>query len=81
MCSVCCPAAWRPRRSTAARVGLVPFYMRVAAPGGQRVPWVSNFCETNVRTFVRDREGRSGIWFFSLDAGSSAQVTASASKE
>src|SRR5262249_8043276 len=35
---------------------------------GQRVPWVSDFCETNVRTYVRDREGRSGIWFFSLDA-------------
>jgi uncharacterized protein len=52
----------------AAWVGLVPFYMRVAAPGGQRLPWVSNFCETNVRTYVRDHTGRSGIWFFSLDA-------------
>jgi uncharacterized protein YqjF (DUF2071 family) len=49
-------------------VGLVPFYMRVGAPGGQRVPWASNFCETNVRTYVRDQAGRSGIWFFSLDA-------------
>jgi hypothetical protein len=49
-------------------VGLVPFYMRVATPGGRRMPWVSNFCETNVRTYVRDRAGRSGIWFFSLDA-------------
>jgi uncharacterized protein YqjF (DUF2071 family) len=52
----------------AAWVGLVPFFMRVATPGGRRVPWVSNFCETNVRTYVRDGEGRSGIWFFSLDA-------------
>ena len=52
----------------AAWVGLVPFYMRVATPGGRRVPWVSNFCETNVRTYVRDRAGRSGIWFFSLEA-------------
>jgi uncharacterized protein len=52
----------------AAWIGLVPFYMRVAAPGGQRLPWVSNFCETNVRTYVRDHTGRSGIWFFSLDA-------------
>jgi uncharacterized protein len=52
----------------AAWVGLVPFYMRVATAGGQRVPWVSSFCETNVRTYVRDRTGRSGIWFFSLDA-------------
>jgi len=52
----------------AAWVGLVPFFMRVATPGGHHVGWVSNFCETNVRTYVRDREGRSGIWFFSLDA-------------
>jgi uncharacterized protein len=52
----------------AAWVGLVPFYMRVATPGGRRVPWASSFCETNVRTYVRDREGRAGIWFFSLDA-------------
>jgi hypothetical protein len=56
-------------------VGLVPFFMRVAAPGGQRVPWVSNFCETNVRTYVRDQEGRSGIWFFSLDASRLGAVT------
>jgi uncharacterized protein len=49
-------------------VGLVPFFMHVATPGGTRVPWVSNFCETNVRTYVRDREGRTGIWFLSLDA-------------
>jgi uncharacterized protein len=63
----------------AAWVGLVPFYMRVATPGGQRVPWVSNFCETNVRTYVRDRAGRSGIWFFSLDAARlGAVVTARA---
>ena len=52
----------------AAWVGLVPFFMRVASPAGRRVPWVSNFCETNVRTYVRDESGRSGIWFFSLDA-------------
>lgn len=49
-------------------VGLVPFFMRVGAPRGQRVPWISNFCETNVRTYVRDQDGRRGIWFFSLDA-------------
>jgi uncharacterized protein len=52
----------------AAWVGLVPFFMQVATPGGRRVPWASNFCETNVRTYVRDRHGHSGIWFFSLDA-------------
>ncbi|MGI9006946.1 MAG: YqjF family protein [Streptosporangiaceae bacterium] len=52
----------------AAWVGLVPFYMHVATPGGRQAPWVSRFCETNVRTYVRDDAGRSGIWFLSLDA-------------
>ena len=42
--------------------------MRVATGGGRGAPWASYFCETNVRTYVRDGEGRSGIWFFSLDA-------------
>ena len=49
-------------------VGLVPFFMRVHTPGDRGVPWVSNFCETNVRTYARDRDGRAGIWFLSLDA-------------
>jgi hypothetical protein len=42
--------------------------MRVGTPGGHRVPWASSFCETNIRTYVRDQEGRRGIWFLSLDA-------------
>jgi len=52
----------------AAWVGLVPFFMHVATSGGHQAPWVSRFCETNVRTYVRDSSGRPGIWFFSLDA-------------
>jgi len=52
----------------AAWVGLVPFFMHVATARGHEVPWVSRFCETNVRTYVRDRDGLAGIWFFSLDA-------------
>jgi uncharacterized protein len=52
----------------AAWVGLVPFFMHVATAGGRQAPWVSRFCETNVRTYAVDREGRAGIWFFSLDA-------------
>jgi uncharacterized protein len=52
----------------AAWVGLVPFFMVVATGGGRTVPWASRFCETNVRTYVRDQDGRAGIWFFSLDA-------------
>ena len=59
-------------------VGLVPFLMRVGlpAPGG-RTRWFARFCETNVRTYVRDAEGRPGIWFLSLDAADlSAVITA-----
>lgn len=55
-------------------VGLVPFFMRVATGGGQEAPWVSHFCETNVRTYVRDPQGRPGIWFFSLDAARAGGV-------
>lgn len=55
-------------RDGAAWVGLVPFFMRVGLPGIGSLPWASRFCETNVRTYVTDRNGRSGIWFFSLDA-------------
>jgi uncharacterized protein YqjF (DUF2071 family) len=58
----------------AAWVGLVPFYMRVANGRGRGAGYFSNFCETNVRTYVRDRENRSGIWFFSLDAARLAPV-------
>lgn len=49
-------------------VGLVPFFMRINAPGIPRLPWLSHFCETNVRTYARDELGHSGVWFFSLDA-------------
>src|ERR687889_214343 len=49
-------------------VGLVPFRIEVRAPHLPAVPWASRFPETNVRTYVTDSTGRSGIWFFSLDA-------------
>jgi uncharacterized protein YqjF (DUF2071 family) len=49
-------------------VGLVPFFLRVGLPGVPSVPWMSRFAETNVRTYVRSRDGARGIWFFSLDA-------------
>jgi uncharacterized protein YqjF (DUF2071 family) len=53
----------------AAWIGLTPFLMdRVRAPGLPAVPWLSRFGEVNVRTYVHDGHGRSGIWFFSLDA-------------
>ncbi|MHB1535523.1 MAG: YqjF family protein [Acidimicrobiales bacterium] len=58
----------------AAWVGLVPFFMKVAAPFGPPIPWAGSFCETNVRTYARDRHGHSGVWFLSLDAARLAPV-------
>jgi uncharacterized protein len=49
-------------------VGLVPFRIEVRPPHLPAVGWASRFPETNVRTYVTDSTGRSGIWFFSLDA-------------
>lgn len=49
-------------------IGLVPFLMRGVRPRGlPAVPWLSDFHEMNVRTYVRDRHGRPGVWFYSLD--------------
>ncbi len=58
----------------AAWVGLVPFAMEVRAPGVPAMPWLSHFPETNVRTYVRGPDGRTGIWFLSLDAARLAAV-------
>jgi uncharacterized protein YqjF (DUF2071 family) len=57
-------------------VGLIPFNMRVRLERTPSVPWASRFCETNVRTYVRDEHGRPGIWFFSLDASRLGAVVA-----
>jgi uncharacterized protein len=56
-------------RDGVAWIGLTPFLMAgVRPPGLPAVPWLSEFGEINVRTYVRDAKGRPGIWFFSLDA-------------
>jgi len=57
-------------------VGLVPFQMWVAPPRLPALPWLGRFCETNVRTYVRDRHGRAGVWFFSLEAARLSAVVA-----
>ena len=57
-------------------LGIVPFKMTNVRPrcmppmGG-----ASAFAELNVRTYVTHR-GRSGVWFFSLDAASKLAVAA-----
>lgn len=59
----------------AAWVGLVPFAIEgLTHPSMPVIPWLSNFLETNVRTYVVDRHGRRGVWFFSLDAARLAAV-------
>ncbi|MCU1353273.1 MAG: hypothetical protein JWM05_2482 [Acidimicrobiales bacterium] len=50
-------------------VGVIPFRLEHVRPTGLPwLPWLSNFAETNVRTYVHDDQGRRGIHFFSLDA-------------
>jgi uncharacterized protein YqjF (DUF2071 family)/predicted DCC family thiol-disulfide oxidoreductase YuxK len=57
-------------------VGLVPFTMGNVRPAPlPPVPGLSHFHEFNVRTYVLDRQGRPGVWFFSLDAASRVAVT------
>jgi uncharacterized protein YqjF (DUF2071 family) len=56
-------------------VGLIPFILSgITLVNAPEVPWLSHFNETNVRTYVRDRHGRRGVWFFSLDAARLAAV-------
>jgi uncharacterized protein YqjF (DUF2071 family) len=57
-------------------IGIVPFYMTNVAPRGiPSLPWVSEFPELNVRTYV-SVANRPGVYFFSLDAGSSLAAQA-----
>ena len=52
-------------------IGVVPFYMQGLRPiYCPAVPFVSSFPELNLRSYVYDRTGRPGVWFFSLDAAS-----------
>lgn len=58
-----------------AYVGLVPFTMSGVRPRGlPAVPWLSNFHETNVRTYVHYQGKDPGVWFFSLDAANPIAV-------
>ncbi|MDZ7705240.1 MAG: DUF2071 domain-containing protein [Trueperaceae bacterium] len=50
-------------------LGVVPFQMSQVRPRGlPSVPWLSRFPELNLRTYVKDADGKAGVWFFSLDA-------------
>ena len=55
-------------------VAVVPFRMSgVRLRGTPALPWLSYFPELNVRTYVV-RDGKPGVWFFSLDAGNFVAV-------
>jgi uncharacterized protein len=57
-------------------LGITPFVVTgLRARGTLPLPLVSTFRELNVRTYVT-RDGRPGIWFFSLDASSQLAVEA-----
>jgi uncharacterized protein len=55
-------------------LGVVPFGMtRVYPRRAMPVPWLSQFLELNVRTYVR-LGGKPGVYFFSLDAANPVAV-------
>ena len=55
-------------------IGVVPFRMSGVRPHSlPALPWISNFLELNVRTYVVAEE-KPGVWFFSLDAANPLAV-------
>ena len=56
-------------------LGVVPFFMQAVRPCYcPVVPGLSEFLELNLRTYVHDRHGRPGVWFYSLDANQALAV-------
>jgi uncharacterized protein YqjF (DUF2071 family) len=56
-------------------IGIVPFEMRRIRPYRRpALPWLSDFLELNVRTYVVDADGDPGVWFWSLNANRVAAV-------
>jgi uncharacterized protein YqjF (DUF2071 family) len=59
-----------------AYLAIVPFFMRDVRPRLlPAVPGLSSFLELNLRTYVHDRSGVPGVWFYSLDANQRLAVT------
>jgi uncharacterized protein YqjF (DUF2071 family) len=57
-------------------IAITPFDVRaLRLRGTPPIPWISHFPELNVRTYTTV-DGRAGIWFLSLDAGSAPAVAA-----
>ncbi len=62
----------------AAWVGLTPFVMADVRPPGvpAAMPGLPTFEETNLRTYVRHRNGRDGLWFLSIEVAFPLMVAA-----
>lgn len=62
----------------AAWVGLTPFVMADLRPHGvpAALPGLPTFAETNLRTYVRHRDGRDGLWFLSIEVASPLMLAA-----
>ena len=59
---------WLDTYDDKAWMAIVPFWMSKVRPHGlPAVPGLSHFSEMNLRTYVVDAQGRSGVWFFSLE--------------
>ena len=57
-------------------LAIVPFFMEAVHPTGlPSLPWLSNFLELNVRTYVHDGAGLPGVWFYSLVCNQPIAVT------
>jgi len=55
-------------------VSVTPFWINhLRPPGVPSLPWISQFAELNVRTYVT-YNGKPGVFFFSLDAGNLSAV-------
>ncbi|HXE14064.1 MAG TPA: DUF2071 domain-containing protein [Bryobacteraceae bacterium] len=59
----------------AAWIALTPFIVTALRPPAlPALPWISEFPEMNVRTYVRGPDGERGIWFYTLEADRLAAV-------
>jgi uncharacterized protein len=58
-----------------AYLGVVPFIMQAVRPRFfPSLPFISNFLELNLRTYVYDDQANPGVWFYSLDANQKLAV-------
>ena len=64
----------------AAWVGLTPFVMTDVRPPGMPalIPGLPAFAETNLRTYVLNRNGQDGLWFLSIEVACPLMLAARA---